>query len=616
VAFNSTSLGTDSVVYFARFQSSTWSGEMFAHALDPFSGAIASNPTWNSADALDAQSPSARQIVTLNDTTGTGVPFRTLASLSTKQQNDLNMGPSGADGKGQDRIDYLRGDRSDEATGNNFRVRDSALGDIIQSNPVYVGKPQGNYSAAFPDPGYDSFKSSNSGRHGIIYVGANDGMLHGFDEDTGEELIAYVPNSLFSNAATSGLHYLTDPAYIHRYYVDLSPAVADVYIGGVWKTMLVGGLRGGGKGLFALDVTDPSALTEANAANIVKWEFTTANDPDLGYTYSKPTIARLNNGKWAAIVGNGYNNTGDGKAHLFLIYMDGSGYVDIIAGSNGTVADPNGLSAPGVVDEDGDGIADIAYAGDLYGSLHRFDLSSFSSSVLFTGSRPITSKPVAARHPTETGNNTAPNILVFFGTGEYLTDPDKTSTATQSFYGVWDGGSNSAISESDSNAWLVQTYTTNGNYRIMTDNAITYGTQNSKHKGWRIDFTGGERVIADPLVRGDFVVFATMKPDSAVCSYGGSGWIMGVKLVNGGQPGDPLWDINDDGVFNDDDLVDGDSPSGIIIDKGMPNQPKVLSDLVYVTDTSGDAPDKPIKGDFYDGPGTGRLSWREIGTGN
>ncbi len=614
VAFNSTSLGTDSVVYFARFLSSTWSGELLAHTLDPFTGAIASSPSWNAATTLNAQIPSTRTIITYNDDTGSGVAFNSLASLSTKQQNDLNRGPSGADGLGQDRIDYLRGDRSDEGTGNNFRVRSGVLGDIIHSNPVYVGKPQLRYPDNFPDPGYDSFKTANAGRDGIIYVGANDGMLHGFDEMTGEERIAYMPNALFSNGASSGLHYLTDPAYSHRYYVDLSPVVADVYLGGAWKTVLVGGLRGGGQGLFALDVTDPSTLDETNAASIVKWEFTPSDDPDLGYTYSKPTIARLNNGEWAAIVGNGYNNSGDGKAHLFVINMADGSHIDITAaGSEGSLADPNGLSAPGVVDNDGDGVADLAYAGDLFGNLYKFDLSSFTSDLLFDGTQPITSKPVAARHPTESGNNTEPNILVFFGTGQYLIEGDKASASTQSFYGIWDGGSNSPITPAD---LLEQTYTTTGSYRIMTDNDINYGTQNSKDKGWKINFTGGERIIADPLVRGDFVVFTTMQPDTTVCSYGGSGWIMGVKLINGGQPEDPLWDINDDGAFSDDDLVGGEAPGGVIIDKGMPNQAKVLSDLVYVTDTSGDTPDDPLKGHFYDGPGEGRLSWREISTGN
>lgn len=617
VAFNSTSLGTDSVVYFARFVSSTWSGELFAHGLNPFTGAIASSPTWNSATALDAQSPSSREIVTYNGTSGTAFTTANWAQLSTQQQDDLNMGPSGADGLGLERIDYLRGDRSDEGTGNNFRVRSNVLGDIIHSNPVYVGKPQMNYPETDDFPGYSSFKSANAGRHGIIYVGSNDGMLHGFDEDNGEEVFAYVPQALFSNSANLGLHYLTDPSYSHRYYVDLSPVVADVYLGGAWKTILVGGLRGGGQGLFALDVTDPSALTEGNAASIVLGEYTTAttNLESLGYTYSKPTVTRLPSGQWAIITGNGYNNSNDGKAYLYVIYLDGTAPAKLAAGSDGSLADPNGLSAPGVVDEDGDGNADYAYAGDLYGDLWKFDLDSLGAgTLLFDGSQPITDKPVASRHPTETGNNTAPNILVFFGTGQYLIEADKTDTTAQTFYGIWDGGKNGAIVPAD---LLEQTYTTSGGYRVVTDNEITYGTQSSKHKGWMINFSGGERIVADPLVRGDYVIFTTMIPDSTVCSYGGSGWIMGVKLVNGGMPEDPLWDINNDGVFNDDDLIgDDESPSGVLVEYGMPNQAKVLGNLVYVTDTSGDTPDDPLKGDFYEGPGEGRLSWREIRSEN
>ncbi|MFQ5487381.1 MAG: pilus assembly protein, partial [Gammaproteobacteria bacterium] len=441
VAFNSTTLGTGSAVYLAQFNSSSWKGELYSYDLDPFTGAVSGTPNWQASTALDGMAPASRFMITLNRDTGSGVVFDTLSDLSATQQSDLNTGPGGAaDGLGQARIDYLRGDRSDEGTGNNFRIRSSVLGDIIHSNPVYVGPPQMGYPDASPfgtgTDAYSNFKTAKAGREGIIYIGSNDGMLHGFRESDGQEVLAYMPHALFTNSATQGLHYLTDPGYVHRYYVDLSSTVSDVRIkttpgGSVgWRTVLIGGLRGGGRALFALDITDPTAYTGANADDIIMWEFSSDDDPDLGYTYSKPTIALMNNNKWAAIFGNGYNDTGNGEAKLFILFLDGgldgtwtpgTDYIEI------TTKAVDGLSTVNLIDIDGNGTADRAYAGDLNGNLWAFDLSSSSSAswdvAYKTGPNPkplfsspgqaITTKPVAAKQTISVTGSTDPNIMVF-----------------------------------------------------------------------------------------------------------------------------------------------------------------------------------------------------------
>ena len=303
------------------------------------------------------------------------------------------------------RLQYLRGDRSNEGKkGYKFRERESLLGDIVHSSAVHVGEPD---KRRWPDGGkfpagtdsYSAFakKIKAKKRKGVVYVGANDGMLHGFDAKSGKELLAYLPSNLFSTVASAGYHYLTQADYQHRYYVDATPTVNDVYINKSWRSVLVGHQGAGGRGLYALDVTNPGAFSEANAKKVVLWEFNNSHDQHLGYTFAKPTIALLPNGRWAAIVGNGYEDLADdktggpdpapGQAQLFIIYLDGPGsdgkwdygrdkdYFRIPTGA-GSAAERNGLSTPGVADIDIDGVVDRVYAGDVRGNLWTFDLSS------------------------------------------------------------------------------------------------------------------------------------------------------------------------------------------------------------------------------------------------
>ena len=212
----------------------------------------------------------------------------------------------------------------------------------------------------------------------------------------------------------------------------------------------------------------------ANATNTVMWEFTNNDDPDLCYTYSRPQIAMGNDGTWYAIFGNGYNDTGDGSAKLFIVNIaagiDGSwtagDYIEIDTGV-GTPANRNGLGTPALADLDGNGTIDRVYAGDLRGQMWVFDMSGTSSATwgipstdpLFTtiGNEPITAQPTLSKHPTEsdTGSN-SPNVMVFFGSGQYLVNADKTSTDLNHFYGVWDRGDDD-LDETD---LVQQTYDT------------------------------------------------------------------------------------------------------------------------------------------------------------
>ncbi|RMD80039.1 MAG: hypothetical protein D6809_02220 [Gammaproteobacteria bacterium] len=649
VAFNSTSLGTNTDLYLALFNSDGWGGDLLAYPLDPATGDVAGASRWSAAAELDGRDLSADPRVVLSFDGSDGVPFR-WGQLSNAQRDDLRTNPNGGldpAAVGQARLDYLRGDRSQEGAGYGFRVRRSRLGDIVHSGPVYVGAPELGWPSTPPFPAgspYSAFKAAHAGRQGVVYVGANDGMLHGFDAATGKELLAYVPASLFATGPGEGLHYLTDPAYQHRYYVDLTPTVSDVYIpaqpGGpaAWRTVLVGGLRAGGRGLFALDVTDPSQFSEAKAADLVLWEFDSGDDPDLGRTFSRPTIAMMPNGRWAAIFGNGYNDDpgGSGQAQLFILFLDGGldgtwtpgvDYVKISTGV-GSPANRNGLATPAVVDLDGDGVADRAYAGDLFGNLWAFDLSSASPNgwklafggglPLFSSGQPVTTQPVVVKHPSEPDAGNGPNVLVLFGTGQYLVPGDPADTSTQSFYGVWDRGRAGRTRSHLQAQALLPGFP--ADVRVPTDRPVDYaGASGPRQYGWYLDLpVAGERVVTDPVVRGDLVYFDTTIPDASPCTYGGDGWLMSLRIDTGGRPPQPAFDYNGDGQVDAGDLVtDGSiqaAAGGQHFTQGLPTSPAFLGNKQYTagTKTTGGNSIDVRAVEALGGAGTGRLSWEEL----
>lgn len=657
VSFNSTSLQAGTRIFQATFNSSRWSGDLLAKdiIIDAGTGvATISGTAWTASSGtepaatggIDGMTPASRQLITYDSTTGNGITFD-WSSLNAAQKNDLRTDSSGSidtEASGLARLAYIRGERSCEVSGpsacshpsgtetvtdsssfssKSLRQRDSALGDIVHSSPFFVGPPSTPYPDSIePTAPYSTFAIANSTRAGMTYFGSNDGMLHALDAN-GAEVFAYIPGSLFSTTADEGLHYLSDPTYVHRYYVDLSPTVQDAYIdvgGGtpVWSTILVGALRGGGKGLFAMDITDPSALA-SNAENKVLWEFT---NTDLGYTFSDIRIGKMNNGKWAAVFGNGYNNdpNGDGHAKLFILYLDGTNsstpiIIDTGAGSLDTtsqdcdnaLSDCNGLATPKLVDLNGNGTIDRIYAGDLHGNMWAFNVSdtnttnwvsAYSPNPLFqactatpctSGNRqPITVEPDIEIHPYQSSISTAPNLLVFFGTGQYLTQADIGNTQQQSFYGVWD--SNAGNLERDtlvSQSITTTSDATLGNVRTISQNAVPYsGTE----KGWVIDLpVSGERSVTNPLAFGSIVFFNTVIPttsSSNMCSVGGSGWLMAVDLLTGGMPAFIPIDVNNDGVFDSNDQLASVTVVGTE-SNGVPAESRFISNKRVTADSTG-----------------------------
>ncbi|MCP4981760.1 MAG: hypothetical protein GY935_14850 [Gammaproteobacteria bacterium] len=638
VSINSAKLTTQSVVYLAQFNTNRWQGNLFAFKIvDLDTGELSSTPEWTAADELNARNfvANPRTVMTHNGTQG--VPFQ-WDKLSGAQKDDLKTSPTGAvdaDLVGEARLEYLRGDRSNEGVGYFFRERLSLLSDLVNSGPVFVGKPALNWpdSAPFPDAigsRYSDFKNGPAAtRAGMVYAGSNGGMMHGFAEADGEEKIAYVPMNLFSTASGEGLHYLTDQNYGHRYYNDLTPTISDIYAdigngsGTAWNTVLISGQRGGGRGIFAIDVTDPTDFSEGNADKVVLWEFTNSDDADLGFTYSRPQIAMTNESspRWVAIFGNGYNDTGDGEAKLFIVDIargtDGSwtggDYIEITTNS-GSTTDRNGLATPALADLDGNGTVDRVYAGDLEGQMWVFDLSSSSTASwglsgtgpLFTtkGDMPITAKPTLARHPTISSDGTNdPNVMVFFGSGQYLVNADKTSTDDNYFYGVWDKGDNN-LDEGD---LVEQTYDNGFSERVLTRNPVNYA---GGDYGWFIELPdSGERSVTNPVVRGSIVFFNSFVPVSDPCSVGGYGYRFAVNVVDGGSPDEVTVDTNGDGIIDDNDKVtDGSGNTDTVAairQEGFLPEPVFIEDIAYTAETPSKVAELPK-------PPTGRFGWQEL----
>ena len=610
VALSTGFISSDSRVYQARFQSSDWGGQLLSFPIhadeqgDNFgeldtSGSGPQGSEWDASEKIPSYFN--RNIVTYNGTNG--IPFR-WSNLTNTQKSSLN--------DDENILNYLRGDDSKEArNGGAFRNRSSRLGDIINSSPAFVGAPPFRYN----QNNYAQFRQDNISRRGMIYVGANDGMLHAFDAETGVEKFAYIPNKVFNNLAA-----LADDSYIHKYFVDGAPTFGDVYFNSAWHTVLAGGLNKGGQGIYLLDITDPDSFSsETSAATKVLWEFTDADDADLGYTFSRPAIVKMKNDKWAVIFGNGYNNTesdgaasATGHAVLYITFieqgLDGSwSSSDFIKLDTeaGTTASPNGLATATPVDVDGDHIADYIYAGDLLGNLWKFDVSSpntadwkiafglatpeplFNATDSLGNPQPITVRPEVGRTPFGNG------IMVYFGTGKFLENSDvSNSIPTQSFYGILDENQPVTSRTSLKQQTVTGEYIFNGEAVRTTTNALI----TDQDLGWYLDLPGaGERNVSESLLRGGRIIFVTMSAAGDSCSSGGESWLMELDAYHGSRLNTSPFDLDGDGEFTESDYVSVDGGklpvSGKKSNVGIINKPGVGTsdgkEIKYTAGTQG-----------------------------
>ncbi|MGH8250597.1 MAG: pilus assembly protein [Steroidobacteraceae bacterium] len=647
---NSGSISSETRVYQAKFNSGNWSGQLLSFDVED-DGSLATAEEWDAA--RNVPTPDSRTIITVNSNGTTAVPFRLLnspAGIDTTRRNQLKQAAEPNTIR-QPRLNYLRGIRTQEdqnvASGSpQFRNRPltpfpNVLGDIVSSAPMFVGRPPFLYPDVLESQPYSAFITANEDRPHMVYAGANDGMLHGFDADTGVERLAFIPGAVFPN-----LHELTRISYTHRYFVDGPPTMGDAFFANEWHTVLVGGLNKGGKSIYALDITDPDAFSEANADDIFLWEYTDA--ADLGFTYSRPAVVRLQNGKWAAVFGNGYNST-NGKAVLFIVDIETGSLIKKI--DTGVGAGGNGLSTPALVDLNGDSIVDLAYAGDLAGNLWKFKLTGDSATwgvaytpggvnqPLFTARdaannpQPITSRPEVGRGPRGAGT------VVLFGTGRYLGVPDKEPTQTQTFYGILDPHtlndtdrvsgrgvltSQQIIVEQDFDFTTPDGDDISIPLRVTTNNAVN-------NRGWYLDLLKppnppgtfqGEMQVSDSILRTGRIIFTTVIPDPDPCTVGGTSWLMELDALSGSRLTESPFDNNRDNEFDGDDFVtvtleDGTvievAVSGLQSEVGILPKPGILAgndaEYKYTPGTTGQI---QVTVENPGANATGRQSWRQI----
>ena len=649
VAANSNSLMTNGRIYQAKFNSGDWSGQLLSIPIDTVGNLGATE--WNAATVSlspGTVNPITRIVFTKGSSDGVAFEY---ANLTAAQKALLDKNAAGSvDNCGLERVAFLRGDAAKEGasgtfscasatTVNKFRSRTtSKLGDIVNSGPFYVGKPNAGHSDV-DNVGYAAFSAAYKDRLPIVYVGANDGVLHGFNAcipgvtagcvagDSGQEMITYIPSMVYGN-----LSRLTDKDYNanHRYFVDGSPMVADAYTGATpsWKSVLVGSLNGGGQGYYALDVSNPTDTSQsaptfsaANAAGLLLWEFSNADDVDMGYSHNLPSvnpftgqanqIVKMENGEWAVIVGNGYNSD-NGKAVVYVLFITGgedgtwtigTDYIKLIANAGPA----NGLSTPVPFDTDGNGLADVIYAGDIKGNLWKFDVSAVTPASwnvaigglpLFASgaSKPIISPPVVSFHPDG-------GQLVIFGTGKYLETGDTTNTDVQTIYGVWDHNTAATVSVGD----LVEQVVTDGVVRTATQNLVPYS---ATIKGWYMDLpVSGERLTGIPALEDGLYTFTTIIPSTSPCDFGGRGFVNTVDFLTGGMLPFAAFDINRNGIvaFNDGlsaGVEIGFSVGGVTRIRGHSNDVLISSradgTLVKTPATKGPAGLR------------GRITWREL----
>jgi type IV pilus assembly protein PilY1 len=597
-AASSTSVDIGTMTYFTQYTSGTWSGDVRGYAIDPSTGRVSTAPGsgWAASEVLPEWS--ARNI--FFNRGGTLTAF-TWGNLNTTQRTALGS---------EAIVNYLRGDDSNEITddssGGTLRPRDNPLGSFVNSQPVYVGKPPfSNYYENASTPGAESYKdhaASKASRDPVLYVGGNDGMLHGFNAETGVETFAFVPSSVINET----LREYSNPEYEHRYFVDGELTVAEAYVDDAWRTILVGSLGRGGRGVFALDVTDPDSVS-------LLWEKSASDIPALGNVIGKPIIAEVGPGSdWRAVFGNGPNGSGD-KAQLVSISLkNGSVSVSVI---DTGVAGDNGLSAPLVWDADKNGTFETVYAGDLKGNIWRFDNIYEGSPPapfrLFTteGNQPITASPWAAVNQRDL------RTWVFVGTGQYLNETDRASTVTQTWYGLID--ENETVGERSTELVersIIATGAVSGR-RMRTIESGSASEMVGK-KGWYIDFTEtGERMITPNMFYGSALIGTTFIPDgSDLCKPGGRSALWGINPFTGSRLNAALFDANRDASFNGFDMLGGVFPS--VLDGLKPilvgNPPVTISDegerktVVIHTDPDEEEEFNPPSGDAE-----GR-SWREV----
>ena len=597
LAGTTTSLQADKFVYQGSFNSGNWSGGLVGFNIDDVSTPVwsANFPQWDSRNIIFGKTNGGAEVFN---------PVNVAADNNALSAKPLI-------------VDYIRGSRALEPTGGSLLARASLLGDIANSSPAYSAGPVRRPYSRYSFDGASSFLShaaNNANRTPLIFVGANDGMLHAFNANTGLEKFAYIPKQVLT--AEANLASYADPNYEHRYFVDGSPVVADVYDGSSWKTIVIGTMGRGGNSMFALDVNQPDSFSKTN----VLWDKTFAK---LGTIVTKPVVSRLNNGRWAVVVGYGYNNSTNKAGLLVIDALTGDVLKDIDTPAGYNSGD-NGSSQVEGWDANSDGNTDWFFSGDLLGNVWKYDLSSSNPSdwkIAYTNKPLFTAKDTLGNKQKITGgislatDTTTGKLWVFFGTGSMLTDEDPLLNNTESWYGIQDGVEVSSRSE------LKERTLTNISYSGQIDarevSASEPNDMNGK-KGWYIDLIDDrERMVSPPVFVGTTLLANSVIPGNSDCNPEGDGWVMAIDPFKGSRLDVHFFDFNGDKKFNTDDGITSNDTvvpaSGLKFDS-MTNSPLIFEDQsdegsIMITGETG----LGINADYVNtGVRRGRVSWREL----
>lgn len=551
--------------YSAYYTPKGWTGEVIAKTVDfDAQGNPTETERWNAQTLLDAANPSDRKIVTRCTSSGSTVPFTSSGMSScTSVLAAYNNVPNVTSQSSANFIEFIRGVRSREkANGGAYRDRISRLGDIVGSKANAVGAPSYPYLEQY-NAGYSAFRTLRAGRTPVVYVGANDGMMHAFNASIpgatacatcGSELFAYVPSFVHS-----ALPNLGDPTtFTHRYYVDATPLVFDIDFYRTpnpvvaptndWRSVLIGGLGKGGKGYYAIDVTDPSSWTsETDVAGKVLWEFT---DSRMGFSYGDPVVVKTRKYGWVVLLSSGYNNS-DGRGYIFVVHPRTGALLEAIGTPTSATGPINLARFSAYIKDYGDYTTDAVYAGDLQGNLWRFDLYAPSGTLtpypepvkIATLTSPAvsgvaTAQPVTIRPMVEIDRATGRRYVVV-ATGRLLADSDISSTQIQSLYVVADG-----------TAELGDFYTpttlpggvlfpvSRSNLNANTNVLVGIGSSPASSMGWVMDFSAAANGIAEradvtmTADRGVIVVPVNL-PNGEPCSPEGQGRVFALSLADG-----------------------------------------------------------------------------------
>lgn len=483
VAVVSTERGTDDRLYRGKFMPIDWTGYLESYALPYTDGDPA---VWEAGSIMSAAPTSSRVIYAA---VGNGMyDFRSGSAADLKDAMQVATEAEA--------IDLINWGRGDPVTG--LRDRQGwILGDIVHSTPVVVGAPRDFVI----EESYQAFRAANEHRRRMVYVGANDGMIHAFDALNGSEVWAFVPEFALPKFAA-----MADSFYCHKYSCDQTVSVKDVLLGGSWRTVLIGGGREGGASLFALDITNPTSPS-------LLWQ---ADLPNGKAFHSEVEIGSVA-GRPVAVVGSGLDDvTGEAWIYAFDV-ADGTLHGSRLLSSS--AISRNKATRPAMVDVDLDGQTDLVYIADYLGSLWRFEFgndpspTTWSKTELFQGVDPITADPVAAFGPDG-------DVYVYFGSGAYIADVDMSTTDQQYFFCVFDNHSRSTASKADLN------------------NQTSTISDVSLDSGWYVSLWNevGERVTEQAAVVAETVIFTSFSPNPDACVAGGTSYLYQMKYDDGGVP--------------------------------------------------------------------------------